>query len=475
MANRWGKISVGIMLLVFVAAVGQTFAAKITYSVQLVPFPTRAEAQATLKTLQKAGYKPYIFSGKDAQGNLWYAVRVADCPDADTARKILTAFKSKMRLPAFVVARGTLMPESNAPVAVAQAAPPPVSTPTPTPAPAPAAPPAVGPAAPATAAPAAGSEDQRIQALEQEVAQMRQENIARKRLEITSAEKSEKAAEVLNAAGRQYTLIKKGTLQLEYELQYYYYSSDILQSLSPQVERHVNHTLIPSITAEYGFKDNLTGIFTLPFVYKYDQVSQTSEQEVTDLGDISFGVQYQPIKPDDKWPNTILSASLSTPTGRSPYKINPNHELSTGNGFYSATLGAAFSKTIDPIITFGTLSYSYNRMFSKVDQNWSSRVLTDVNPGDTIGVSMGLGYALSYMVSLNLGWQYTYYMNTIYRWSDGSTSSTGSSTSSIFTVGTGWRLSPKRSFNVMLGIGLTNNDPDFTLTVRMPYDFALEK
>ena len=49
----------------------------------------------------------------------------------------------------------------------------------------------------------------------------------------------------------------------------------------------------------------------------------------------------------------------------------------------------------------------------------------------------------------------------------------GSRTFSILSIGTGWQLSPTLSMIMRVGIGLTNDDPDFIFSLRMPFQFEL--
>jgi hypothetical protein len=106
-------------------------------------------------------------------------------------------------------------------------------------------------------------------------------------------------------------------------------------------------------------------------------------------------------------------------------------------------------------------------------QGETGKYLSGVKPGETFSLAMGIGYSLSYKSTLTLSYQYSYQTKTAYDWvGQGDTKSEGT-ISSVFSVGTGWTLSPKRSVNVRLGIGLTNNDSDFSLQVRVPFTYEL--
>jgi preprotein translocase subunit SecG len=317
---------------------------------------------------------------------------------------------------------------------------------------------------------------QKIEKLERDMAELkkeaevrRKEAGAREKLAVTEEEKTAKEAEILTAADRRYTLRRSGTVGLDYNFGYSYYSVDRIAPFD--IEHEKKHALTHTISVDYAFYDNLTFTGALPFVYKYENVGVTDSKEVSDVGDISFGFRWQPFKSGGEWPATILSGSVGTPTGASPYAIDTDRELSTGSGFWSFTGGASASKTLDPVVAFGGLSYTYILGASGLSYKYSTAVLEKVEPGASIGFNMGLGYALSYNVSLNLGFSQSYTLGSTYYFENGSKISTAASMSSSFSIGTGWRINPKTTVSIGASIGLTNNDPDFSLSFRLPFNF----
>ena len=319
---------------------------------------------------------------------------------------------------------------------------------------------------------ASGALAEEVRNLQVQVDKLQKEAEARKKLQITDEEKKKKEEQILEAAGREYTLLPSGTLGLEYSLGYSYYSYDVLKEAF-EVEHNANHSLTNTLVTEYAYKDNLTLNFNVPFVYKYNKVGTESEQDVTDLGDISFGVKYQPFKSGGDWPAPILSTSLILPTSRGVYEINPEKELSTGDGLYKASLGLSFSKPIDPVNAFASFNYTYAFEESGLHQNRGGAVLEKVDPGDSVGATLGLGYALSYKVSLSLSWSYSYGFETEYHWKGGGTSKSGSSVSSSLNLSTGWHLSPKQSIILGVGVGLTDDNADFSFSFRWPFEYDL--
>ncbi|WDP92822.1 MAG: hypothetical protein HUN04_25105 [Desulfobacter sp.] len=316
--------------------------------------------------------------------------------------------------------------------------------------------------------------EQRIESMEAEIKRLKEEADVRKKLTPTESEQEEAETEALFAAGREYATLKKHTLGVEYRFNYAYNSYDII-SQAVSVEEQVDHTLTNTIFAEYGLRDNLAVNMSLPIVYKYDRLGQSDEDSVTDLGDLSLGVTYQPFKSSDTFPTTLFFGNLTLPSGRSPYEINVDNDISTGNGAWAATLGASFSKTQDPVVLFGSLFTTYYLPIKDLNQNRGSDILREVELGSSVAASVGFAFSLSYTVSMNISYAYTYTFENDYEWAYGGTSSSGTATHSTFSLGTGWRISPKTSVSVKLTVGLTSNDSDFAFSCRIPFNFDLSK
>lgn len=310
--------------------------------------------------------------------------------------------------------------------------------------------------------------------LQDEINRLREEADVRNKLEATLEEKTEEEKEILTAAGQDYALSRQGFLEITYGFDYSYNSTDILESTEQlSVDHSSNHKLTNSVYLKYALKNNLTLSTTIPFIYKSDQRSTSSERNVTDLGDLSFGFLWQPTKSDGKSPTIMYNASVVIPTGTSPYKIDINEALSTGSGFYSLSIGSSMSKSLDPVFAYGSVSISYPLDASGLSQIRDNDVLTKVSPGKSLSLNLGMAYALSYTVSLNTSINYTYSTKYEYDWNDGTSSTSGSSTAAVLNVGTGWRISPKRTVSTSLGIGLTNSSSDFTFSFSIPFDFKL--
>ena len=313
----------------------------------------------------------------------------------------------------------------------------------------------------------------RMEILQKQVQILYDEKAARKKLIITDDEKSEKEKELLTAAGKRYSLAAKDTFVMEYDFSYSYYSNDILKFEPVDVKHEYEHVINNIISAEYSIFDNMTLTGTIPFVYKYDKVGTSSGSKVSDIGDISLALKYQPLKTVSNMVTPILFGSISLDTGRSPYEINLEEDLSTGAGYSSALVGISLSGVIDPAVVFGSLSYSYKDDASGLNQKISeTKILESVEPGGEISVSSGFGLSFSYFMSVNLKYQLIYRFSSKYNYKDGTTDTSAATSTSVLSIGTGWRLHNKYSLYVDLGIGLTPDAPDFTIFVRLPFVFS---
>lgn len=315
----------------------------------------------------------------------------------------------------------------------------------------------------------------RIEDLEKQLKRMEEAQKARMKLEITEEEKEQREKEVLEAVDTDYTLDVQHTLGVDYSLSYSYSPSETTYTLDEylSLKRQANHTLTHSISLSYSVLDNLSMSTGLPVLYRYNKMGTDDELDETDIGDISIGVGWQPYKAVTGDVRTTVSLGATFPTGRSPYKINPDTELSTGSGYYVASLGANFSKQVDPVVVFWRLGYSHPFDITDLDYMVDETVtLKKVEPGDGFSLGAGLAYALSYDASINVSFNYSYSLSTRYTYEElAYTIRSANSTSGSFGIGFGWKISPKTTISYSLGYSLVGDG--FSLSVRVPFSFML--
>jgi len=121
-------------------------------------------------------------------------------------------------------------------------------------------------------------------------------------------------------------------------------------------------------------------------------------------------------------------------------------------------------------MVFGGISYGKSFEVTNLDQNRFGTTLDRIDPGQNIGIRGGLGYAISYKLTINLSLNYSYSYGNEYIYTSGVRKNPDSASAS-FSLGTGWRLSPKRSISIGISRGLSNTSSDFSISVRLPFNF----
>ncbi len=312
----------------------------------------------------------------------------------------------------------------------------------------------------------------RIEDLEKRINEMTEESRARRKLEITEQEREEKEKEVLEAVSRDYSMNPKHTLGLDYSLLYQYSPSEKYLGQPLIIQREIDHTIKHIISTSYSVLDNLAVSTSIPFVYRYNELGTDTELDETDIGDISAGFTVQPFKSGEGGIRTTVSVSAAFPTGRSTFKINPATELSTGDGIYAFSVTGNFSKQIDPVVAFWNAGFTYKMDATGLDYKLTDTIILEkVETGNAFFFGAGLGYALSYKVSVNSSFSYTYNFSTKYHYNQLAPAESGDDVSATISFGLGWKVSNRTSLSFGLGYELTGSG--FSLTFRAPFTFVL--
>jgi hypothetical protein len=285
--------------------------------------------------------------------------------------------------------------------------------------------------------------------------------------------------ETLTSTEKQYSLLKAGKLQTTYDLSYTYIGSqNFIVNFADgaltqfQLENVRSHSVVNTLTVDYGLFDNVTGTFTLPLVSKFTQTDKFTGL-TEDFGDLSFGARWQPFALKRDGPTISVSGSLKLPTGRSPFKTVQGHDLATGQGYTSGTIGLNVSKIVDPAALFGSVNLTLADAANHLnDADASGHTLVGVKPGPSFGFGGGFAYSLSYDLSTTVSFQETLSFPSHLVFIDGTTGKTSQQVSGVLSMGLGVRTSPKTTVNVNLGVGITSDSPDFTLGMNMPLNFG---
>lgn len=312
----------------------------------------------------------------------------------------------------------------------------------------------------------------------------------------SDADSQKALEEVFEAAENNYSLLKKGGTSLNYSFSYSFFGDQALDlkvengSLrAADVSPSSNHSFTNTFTFDYGILDNLTGSISIPLVAKFE-----TQDEITGygMGDVSVSLRWQPWAVIPGEMNKTLFATFSTRTGDSPYDIIVGRELSTGSGYYSMGFGGSVSKVLDPVVLFGSLSYTHNFAVDELHQVRSGRQLEAVAPGDSYSLSGGFAYSLSYDVSLTASVQGSFTDKSIFDFNDTvevetigegddaiervivlkNKAEVGQQFSGVMNFALGVRVSPTTIVNVNTGFGLTEDSPDMLVGFSMPLDIS---
>lgn len=283
--------------------------------------------------------------------------------------------------------------------------------------------------------------------------------------------------ETLTAVDKQYSLLKRGKMNVTYDFNYTYIGQEKInadissgQLTLFNIENDSSHMITNTLAADYGVLDNLTASVSLPVVSKYSQ-NPAYDGTSHSLGDIGIGARFEPFETRRGHPSMTYTGMLRLPTGRSPFKVQADKGLATGSGVPSITAGINVNHIVDPVALFGSVNLTYSGSAKHLSQVRNGRILARVDPGMTFGFGIGFAYALSYNISTSISLQESISAGSKLRFADGTEVKTQTQTAGVLTFGLGYRVSPKTTLNITAGIGLTNDSPNFTLGVSLPLDF----
>lgn len=283
--------------------------------------------------------------------------------------------------------------------------------------------------------------------------------------------------QTLTAVDKQYSMIRKGQVQVSYDLSYAYVGQEkIVTDIGAsgltlfEIENVSSHTITNTLSADYGVMNNLTANVTLPLISRYAQAKGHSGISNC-IGDIALGARWQPMESHRDQAGYTVTGNMRLPTGRSPFKIVAGSGQATGSGVTAFTAGLNVNRIVDPVALFGSLSVGGALPAKHLNQINGTRVLTRVQPGMNVGFGMGFAYALSYGISTTLSFQEAISAGSKLRFADGLNARTSMQTSSMLNMGLGYRVSPKTTVNLSVGIGLTPDSPNLVVGMNMPLAF----
>jgi hypothetical protein len=267
------------------------------------------------------------------------------------------------------------------------------------------------------------------------------------------------------------------------------------------IENVESDTLTYNLAARYGISPRWTLNLDVPYLARrttYQKggaggsAAATAEQKVSgsDIGDASLSVNYRLFTETVHRPDTVLTFGVTAPTGRAPYGIDwrvlerdndkfirfavPSQQP-TGNGMWTANLGLSVVKTIDPAILFANIGFarSMSRDFPDLDNNPDTINPGTVRLGNVYTLGGGVAFAFNERSSLSLSFSDRINAKARVRPKGGVWGSVIGSdgNAGTFNVGMTYAMSQNSTLVTLLGIGLTPDAPDMTLSFKVPYTF----
>ncbi len=262
-------------------------------------------------------------------------------------------------------------------------------------------------------------------------------------------------------------------------------------------------TQIGWLTGRYGITNRLEVELRVPYVYAH---TDTTSREIftgtaTDnafgssghgLGDIEATARYQLNVGGPDKAFYVGWLRVKSRTGTDPFQVTTDCvqrcvenvinevdlsatgtglplEQPTGSGFWSIQPGLTWLYPTDPVVFFGNVSYLYNVARDNVSRKillGGTEQLGKVKVGDVADISVGMGLSLNERASISIGYDQSFVGIT----KQNGQTVPGSTKSVLGTLllGGSWRMSDKRTLNFTLGVGVTRDTPDATVTVRVP-------
>jgi hypothetical protein len=200
------------------------------------------------------------------------------------------------------------------------------------------------------------------------------------------AEEAQKALEIF--LREQKVLFRRGELALELGL---FYAEDTKDTFLRSVGRTLvaqvtKRTVFPTLTLRYGLVNDLELDLLLPFYgyaeQKIDVGAARLRMSDHGLGDIAGLVRYQAWHEHGSSPDVIFDVRVKSRTG--------GDSMLLGTGVWSIGGGITLVKTLDPVVFFGRVGYTYMLEHAGFD------------PGNQFAILGGTGFSLNDRVSFNM-------------------------------------------------------------------------
>lgn len=265
-------------------------------------------------------------------------------------------------------------------------------------------------------------------------------------------------------------------------------------------------TQIGWLTTRYGISNRMEVEVRVPYVYAHEDVTSREifTGSATDnafgnsghgIGDIEATARYQLNVGGPDKAYYVGWLRVKSNTGKDPFQVTTDCvqrcvenvidqvDLSAtgtglpltqpvGTGFWAIQPGVTWLYPSDPVVFFGNFSYLYNVPRDNVTRKillGGTEDLGKVKLGDIVDVSVGMGLSLNEKASISIGYDQSFVGAT--KQNNHNVPGATKTVLGTLLIGGSWRFSDKRTLNFTLGVGVTRDTPDATVTVRVPMMF----
>ena len=293
------------------------------------------------------------------------------------------------------------------------------------------------------------------------------ERVGRSDQEQFEAEKGDRRKEAEEAKREldqflraQKLLFKPGEIQLEFGANYAHDAE--AGQVSPLAPVFISRFASANFLMRYGLAEDLEFNFAVPVVYTererdfrpfgplFPSSPDFTREAGVGLGDINWAFRYAALHEDRGLPEVTLNVNAKSDTG--------DDDRGLGTGDWNVGTGVSLVKTIDPVVVFGSLGYTWTLGTLEVEER-------DVDHGDQIPYSIGMGFSLNDRVSVSMAMAGAAIRRTEINGNE--ISGSGLDINSLqFT--TTVQLAKRVYLEPFVGFGLTDEAADFLVGINIP-------
>ncbi|KGB53142.1 hypothetical protein FG91_03073 [Sphingopyxis sp. LC81] len=241
-------------------------------------------------------------------------------------------------------------------------------------------------------------------------------------------------------------------------------------------------TLVGTASLRYGISDRLEAEVRIPYLYRNDRIEVVQQRDEgivrsialreDGVGDAEFSLRYQFNRPVGQKPIFVGTLRVKSDTGKGPFEVGYDEfgvatGLATGSGFWAVQPGLNFLMPSDPAVIYGGAAYLYH-IPRDVNKLVGEVLIGRVDPGDAVSANIGFGFALNPRFSFSLGYRHNYIFPTKTEIGDTNQKSNYIHVGSL-NFGMSYRLTERDVLNMGFEIGVTEDAPDVSITLRMPF------